>query len=78
MIDRFKVNAHNSTRVEETALRETVRRIFTACGVSQIDADTATDVLVTADLRGIDSHGVSNSLRGYVQGFHDQEVLYQN
>lgn len=74
MIDRFKVSADNSTRVEETALRETVRGIFTACGVSQIDADTATDVLVTADLRGIDSHGVSNSLRGYVQGFRDREL----
>ena len=38
------------------------------------DAEQATDVLVTSDLRGVESHGVSNSLRGYVQGFKENEL----
>ncbi|MFY0644503.1 MAG: Ldh family oxidoreductase [Bacteroidia bacterium] len=39
--------------------------LFTAMGASEADAVQAADVLVAADLRGIDSHGVSR-LKGYV------------
>ena len=34
----------------------------------------SSDVLVTADLRGVESHGVSNMLRRYVE-FYQDEVL---
>jgi len=40
------------------ALKDYVTRFFTALNVSEIDARIAADVLVSADLRGINSHGV--------------------
>lgn len=40
--------------------------IFKAMGCSEKDATTATEVLLSADLRGIDSHGVAR-LSGYVR-----------
>ena len=43
-----------------------VYTIFTAMGCSETDATTATKVLLSADLRGIDSHGVAR-LSGYVR-----------
>src|SRR5438309_11672723 len=41
------------------ALREFSTRIFLHFGVPQEDAAQAADVLASADLRGIDSHGVA-------------------
>ena len=32
------------------------------------------DVLVLADLRGVDSHGVSNMLRSYVNGYTSGQI----
>jgi LDH2 family malate/lactate/ureidoglycolate dehydrogenase len=40
------------------ALKDYVVRFFTALGVPEIDARIAADVLVTADLRGVNSHGI--------------------
>jgi len=40
-------------------LRELSARIFAACGVPREDAALAADVLASADLRGIDTHGVT-------------------
>jgi len=40
---------------------------FQAAAVPAGDADLAAKILVDADLRGIDSHGVMN-LGGYIQG----------
>lgn len=40
--------------------------VFMAMGCSHNDADTATTVLLSADVRGIDSHGVAR-LTGYVR-----------
>lgn len=47
-------------------LQNFVQAIFEAIGCPTIHAEQATDVLVTADLRGIDSHGVAR-LTGYVK-----------
>ena len=41
------------------ALREFSTRVFLRLGVPQEDAAQAADVLASADLRGIDSHGVA-------------------
>jgi len=41
------------------ALREFSTRVFLHFGVPQEDAAQAADVLASADLRGIDSHGVA-------------------
>src|SRR3989475_6740751 len=40
-------------------LHEFSRRVFVHVGVPEVDARRAADVLVAADLRGIDSHGVA-------------------
>lgn len=47
-------------------LKEFVKNIFQQLGCSVIDAEQAADVLVSADLRGVDSHGVAR-LAGYVR-----------
>ncbi len=45
-------------------LRAFAERIFRHCGVPETEARQAADVLVAADLRGIDSHGIAR-LRVY-------------
>jgi len=47
-------------------LKEFVYKVFLAIGHEEEDALVAADVLVTADLRGIDSHGIAR-LSGYVR-----------
>jgi L-2-hydroxycarboxylate dehydrogenase (NAD+) len=47
-------------------LREFTTRVFQSTGVPDDDARLAADVLLAADLRGIDSHGVAR-LRTYVE-----------
>ena len=47
-------------------LRDFTINTFLAIGCSKEDADLATDVLIRADLRGIDSHGIAR-LIGYVR-----------
>jgi len=42
------------------------RNIFLKTGFNEADAETATTVLLSADLRGVDSHGISR-LTGYVR-----------
>ena len=74
MIERLKVTELDSVRVAESDLREVVLAVFLKCGVPEEDAKRATDVLIAADLRGVESHGVSNALRGYVQGFKEEEI----
>lgn len=51
---------------KETDLRKFTESIFLAMGCSISDAKLAADVLLKADLRGIDSHGVAR-LVGYVR-----------
>jgi LDH2 family malate/lactate/ureidoglycolate dehydrogenase len=45
-------------RFPHEALHGVVRAIFERCGMAQGDAEVLSDQLVTADLRGIHSHGV--------------------
>ena len=47
--------------------------VFTAMGCSNGDAETATRVLLSADLRGIDSHGVAR-LSGYVRLWEAERI----
>jgi LDH2 family malate/lactate/ureidoglycolate dehydrogenase len=58
-------------RVTEAALRRVVAAIFEKLGVSPEDAAEGADVLVMSDLRGVDSHGVSNMFRTYVKGYQN-------
>ncbi|MCZ6535482.1 MAG: Ldh family oxidoreductase [Chloroflexi bacterium] len=56
----------SKVRVNDGALRDTVKSIFERVGVPPEDADIGADVLVRADLMGVESHGVSNMLERYV------------
>src|SRR5881296_3671096 len=69
MLDRFKVPAKDQVLVSETDLRRTVTQIFEKLGVSAEDAADAADALTMTDLRGVETHGVSNMLRAYVRDY---------
>jgi hypothetical protein len=69
MLDRFKVPLADQVHVSEAALRQTVAAIFEKCNLTPEDAAIGADVLVTTDLRGVESHGVSNMLRQYVRDY---------
>jgi LDH2 family malate/lactate/ureidoglycolate dehydrogenase len=69
ILDRFKVPEKDQVLVHEAPLRRTVAQIFEKLGVTAEDAADAADVLVTADLRGVETHGVSNMLRMYVRDY---------
>jgi L-2-hydroxycarboxylate dehydrogenase (NAD+) len=57
-------------------LRRLCERVFRAVGLSEADAAATTDVLLTADLRGIDSHGVAR-LGFYVRGLENGMMIAQ-
>jgi len=59
--------------VPEKALRTLVCDLFLAHGLSRDHAETLTDVLVWANLRGIDSHGVSRVPR-YLELFDNGQA----
>lgn len=51
------------------------KNIFMHCGMLEQDAIKATNVLITADLRGIDSHGVAR-LSGYIRLWEKQRANF--
>jgi LDH2 family malate/lactate/ureidoglycolate dehydrogenase len=59
--------------ITESALRNFTQNIFLAMGCSSEHAALAADVLLLADLRGIDSHGVAR-LTGYVRLWEKQRI----
>src|SRR2546430_7478532 len=69
ILERFKVPQKDQVLVSEAALRRTVTQIFEKLGVSPDDAADAADVLTMTDLRGVETHGVSNMLRAYVRDY---------
>lgn len=74
MLEQFKVPDKDRILVSETALRKCVAEIFCRMGISPEDASEAADVLVMSDLRGVESHGVSNLLRAYLKDFQSGKI----
>ena len=68
MLERFKVPDDIAVRVPPATMRKAVEDIFATLGMSGEDAAKCADPLIYADVRGIDSHGVSNMMRPYVAG----------
>lgn len=66
MLERFHVPEEDEIRVNSEKLRKTAEQIFVKCGMTFANSKIATDVLLSADTRGVDTHGVSNMLRNYV------------
>ncbi|MBI4202512.1 MAG: Ldh family oxidoreductase [Chloroflexi bacterium] len=71
MLERFKVPHEDEVLVPADSLRGTVAAIFQKVGVPRRDAEEGADVLVATDLRGVETHGVSNMLRSYVQAYKE-------
>jgi L-2-hydroxycarboxylate dehydrogenase (NAD+) len=71
MLDRFYVPPGDRVKVSESELRKTVAAIFEGVGVPAEDAAEGANTLVASDLRGVESHGVSNMLRNYVMWFRN-------
>jgi len=63
-------------RVQAEPLKDFCVRVFQKMGVPEADARITADVLVTANLRGVDSHGVAR-LRRYVDGLQSGMMVAQ-
>ncbi len=74
MLKQFKVPDEIAVRVPGEVVRGAVEDIFTRLGMPEDDARRSADTLLYADLRGIDSHGVSNMMRAYVAGLQSGEI----
>lgn len=74
MLEQFHIKEEDAVRVHANDLRNTAASIFEKLNVPPEDARLAADVLVTADLRGVESHGVSNMLREYVAGYNQGQI----
>lgn len=71
MLERFKVPEKDRVYVDADEMRSATEAIFLAMGLSDEDAVLSADVLMTNDLRGVETHGVSNMLRSYVGRYRD-------
>ena len=74
MLPQFRVQQDDATMVSGDDLKARVSAVLQKMGVPGDDADLGADVLVLADLRGVDSHGVSNMLRSYVNGYTSGQI----
>lgn len=61
-------------RVPQETLRNFAETAFQRMGVSENDAVHAANTLIEADLRGIDSHGISRLDRFYLQGLEGGRI----
>jgi LDH2 family malate/lactate/ureidoglycolate dehydrogenase len=69
MLERFKVPEAARVYVDEPSMRAATESIFEAMGLEERAAWRSADVLMHNDLRGVETHGVSNMLRSYVAGY---------
>jgi len=72
--ERFRVPDEIAVRVAAADMHATVEGIFRALGAPEADAHRCAETLVWADLRGVDSHGVSNMTPVYVALIRKGEV----
>ncbi|MGE3962445.1 MAG: Ldh family oxidoreductase [Dehalococcoidia bacterium] len=61
--DRMRVRAEDAVVVDASVLRAQIVAVFVARGTPEEHARIVADVLVAADLRGVDSHGAINTVR---------------
>lgn len=74
MLDRFHVPEEIAIRVPQENMRATLVDIFAKLGMPNEDAVLSADVLMYADIRGVESHGVSNMVRAYITGFQEGTI----
>lgn len=66
-LERLKIPENLVVRIPSEAMRATVIDLFVANRMPEDHARQAADVLIWADLHGVDSHGVSNMMTYYLQ-----------
>ena len=69
MLERFKVPEKDRVYVSPKKIRLVTEMFFRHAGLKEAAAKQCADVLITNDLRGNESHGVSNMLRDYVASY---------
>jgi L-2-hydroxycarboxylate dehydrogenase (NAD+) len=77
MLKRFLVPEADQVLVSEQAARAATHAIFVKMGMTDEDASQSADVLITSDLRGCESHGVSNMLRNYIAMYQAERMKPQ-
>ncbi len=71
MLKHFLVPEADQVLVSEAAARAGMQALFERMGMAAEDAALCADVLVTSDLRGCESHGISNMVRRYLAMYAD-------
>jgi LDH2 family malate/lactate/ureidoglycolate dehydrogenase len=74
MLERFHVPEKDRVYVKQERMRAVTEAVLRHSGVSAAGAKASTDVLITNDLRGVESHGVSNGVRRYVRQYAANEL----
>ena len=69
MLEQFHVPVKDQILVEVDRMRACTEALFMRCGLDEAGAKACTDVLITNDLRAVETHGVSNMMRNYVASY---------
>ena len=75
MLERFHVPVEDRVYVKQEKMRAATETIFRKMGLTDDDAALSADVLMLSDMRGCETHGVSNMLRQYVKGYGDGSII---
>lgn len=73
MLKHFLVPEKDRVMVTEDKARTATQAVFEKMGLPEDEAASCTDVLITSDLRGCESHGISNMLRNYIKSYGNGE-----
>ena len=74
MLERFKVPAKDRVYVPQEKVRAATEAVFRKVGMDEKGAKQCADVLITNDLRGVESHGISNQLRNYMRWYGEGKL----
>ena len=75
MLERFLVPKGDQVLIDSTSMTNATKEIFSKMGLSEEDSQLSSEVLLTSDLRGCESHGVSNMLPIYIDRFNQKGDL---
>ncbi len=75
MLERFLVPKEDQVLIESESMKTATKDIFSKMGLTDEDAQLSSEVLLTSDLRGCESHGVSNMLPIYIDRFNQKGDL---
>ncbi|MEK9659082.1 MAG: Ldh family oxidoreductase [Chloroflexota bacterium] len=74
-MDAFKPKPEDIVHVSAEALRPALEGLFRSAGEPEEAAQRAADVLLQADLRAVESHGVSNMMKIYLDEYAEGTLV---